>query len=114
MFGVSTNSIWHWQALEKEQGHLKKRPLNRKHKKVDPCLVKEYLDNHSDAYAVELARHFQVNLSSILYILKKKLNYVRKKNSGPIGNETKTDAPNSKEQSIKNRRNCLYMWTKRV
>jgi len=30
MFGVSTNSIWHWQALEKEQGHLKKTAAESK------------------------------------------------------------------------------------
>jgi len=78
-FDVSTNSIWRWQKLEEEQGHFKNRPLNRKHKKVGPDKVIKYIFNHKDEYASEVAKNFKVQPSSILYILKNKLNFVRKK-----------------------------------
>ena len=114
VFGVSTSSIWRWQKLEQEQGNFKNRPLNRKHKKVDPREVAQHIEIHKDVHARELAKYFKISEHSMLYILKKKLKYVRKKNSERFANETKIDAQNSGKKSTKGRRNRLYTWMKRV
>jgi len=113
-FGVSRSSIWRWQQLEREQGHFKNRPLKRKYKKVNPEDVNKYIDNHKDVNAVELAEKFKIKTQSMLYILKKKLKYVCKKNSEPIVNGTKVDESNLEKKSNRNNRKRLYMWMKQA
>ena len=95
--GIGKSSIWRWKKLEQEQGDLKNRPLNRKYKKLDPLDVAQYIEEHKDAFAIEIARHFKVSLSSILYILKKKLKYVRKKTAGLSRTRRKSTHRNQKK-----------------
>ena len=40
MFGLSNNVLKEWEELEKQTGSLEKRPLTRKHRKIDPDVLR--------------------------------------------------------------------------
>ena len=79
VFGVGTTTIKGWKKLLKETGGLDKRPLNRKHKKIDPVLLKAYVDEHPDSYLREIAELFQCSEVSVFTALRRH-KITRKKN----------------------------------
>jgi len=79
IFGVGTTTIKQWRKLRKETGTLEKRPLIRKHKKIDPVKLKAYVSQNPDKYMREIAEVF--NCSDVAISLAfKRLKITRKKN----------------------------------
>ena len=58
VFKVSTTTIKRWLKQWKTYGHLEKKPLNRKFKKIDPVRFLRYLDEHPDSYLKEMTTEF--------------------------------------------------------
>ena len=79
VFDVGTTTIKGWKKLLKETGGLDKRPLNRKHKKIDPVLLKAYMDEHPDSYLREIAEVFHCSEVSVFTALRRH-KITRKKN----------------------------------
>ena len=78
VFEVGTTTIKEWKKLKKETGELKKRPLDRKHKKIDPVELKAYIAEHPDSYLREIAEVFQCTDTVVFYAFKR-LKITRKK-----------------------------------
>ena len=70
-FDVSVTTIIDWETLLEETGSLKKRPLDRKHKKIDPLKLAAYILEFPDAYLQEIADHFECTATAIFYALEK-------------------------------------------
>lgn len=79
-FKVSPSTIKEWLKQYRESGHLEKKELKRRHKKIDPEKLKEYVANTPDAYLQEIADEFGCDESSVRKALKK-LKITRKKRS---------------------------------
>jgi len=77
-FGVRQATILTWEKLLKEQGHLGKRVLNRKPRKIDPQKLETYLSKHPDAYQSEVAEFFGCSQAAVSKALVR-LGYTRKK-----------------------------------
>jgi transposase len=87
VFKVSISTIRDWQKLHRETGGFEKRPLIRSHKKVDPKELERCIEEHPDAYLVEIAEMFHCDESAIRRALKK-LGITRKKNQTLPGTES--------------------------
>ena len=59
VFQISITSIRKWEKQLKEEGNLKRRPITRRFKKIDPEKLKVYVREHPDAYLYEIAEVFQ-------------------------------------------------------
>jgi len=70
-FGVSITTIIDWETLLEETGSLEKRPLDRKHKKIDPVELAAYILEFPDAYLEEIAEHFSCSATAVFYALEK-------------------------------------------
>jgi transposase len=70
-FGVSITTIIDWETLLQETGSLKKRPLDRGHKKIDPVKLAAYILEFPDAYLQEIADHFGCTATAVFYALEK-------------------------------------------
>ena len=79
VFEVGITTIKEWRKLKKETGKLEKRPLNRKHKKIDPDRLKTYIAENPDRYLREIAEEFNCTDMAVYYALKR-LKITRKKN----------------------------------
>ena len=81
-FGVSISTISDWEDLLETTGNLEKRPLNRKHKKIDPQELAEFILEFPDAYLHEIGEHFGCSATAVHYALEnqgvtlKKLKFV--------------------------------------
>lgn len=62
----------------KEKGDLNAKKPNRSFKKIDPDKLKEYVEQHPDAYQKEIAREFGCAQSAVQKALKR-LKIKRKK-----------------------------------
>lgn len=78
VFRVSIATIRKWEKQLKEEGHLKKKPLNRSFRKIDPEKLRSYVTEHPDACQSEMAKEFQCSESGIRNALKQ-LKITRKK-----------------------------------
>ena len=78
-FSIGETTIKEWKKLRKETGSLEKRPLERSHKKIDPEILRAYIEENPDAYQREIAEHFGVVQSAVFFALKR-LGITRKKN----------------------------------
>ena len=78
VFHVSIATIRKWEKQLKEEGHLKKKPLNRSLRKIDPEKLRSYVTKHPNAYQSEMAKEFQCSESGIRNVLKQ-LKITRKK-----------------------------------
>jgi len=82
VFGVSISTITDWEELQKENGNLEKRPLNRTFKKIDPVKLAEFIFENPDAYLSEIAEFFGCSTTAVWYALEnqaitlKKLKFV--------------------------------------
>jgi transposase len=71
VFGVSERAIFAWKKKLRETGNLKRAPLNRKYRKLDPEKLVKYVEEHPDAYQREMASKFKVSTSCIGKALRK-------------------------------------------
>jgi transposase len=65
MFGLGVNTITQWKKLRAERGSLENRPLERKHKKVDPEKLREYFAKNPEAFDYEAALDFGCSAEAI-------------------------------------------------
>ena len=79
IFAVAISTIRRWEQQLKEKGDLETKALNRTFKKIAPEKLKEYIDEHPDAYLKEIAEVFGCSDTAIRKALKR-LNITRKKN----------------------------------
>lgn len=86
VFKVSPTAIKRWQKQYEETGSLKKKPLKRKHKKIPPAELEEYVKEHADAYLSEIAQVFHCSDTAVGKALKK-LGITRKKRQSGTGNK---------------------------
>ena len=70
-FNISKSTILDWETLQKETGNLKKRPLHRTFKKIDPVALAEFVVENPDSYLSEIAEHFNCTATAIFYALEK-------------------------------------------
>jgi transposase len=76
---VNRETVSVWVHMEKTTGNLKRKPLNRTLKKLDPQKLKEYFLEHPDSLGKEAAQYFNVTKAIISTVLRK-LKITRKKN----------------------------------
>ena len=69
-FRVSHTIISDWVNQFKEEGTLKKKPLKRTFRKIDPEGLRVFIANHPDAYLREIAKEFHCSISGIRKALK--------------------------------------------
>jgi len=81
-FGISTKAISDWETLLKETGSLKKRPLERTYKKINPDELAEFIIEYPDSFLWEIGEHFGCSATAVYYALEnqgitlKKLKFV--------------------------------------
>ncbi len=78
VFKVCVTTIYKWENQLKKEGNLKKHPVRRQFKKIDPEKLREYVKTNPDAYLHEIAVVFNCSSTAIRKTLKK-LNITRKK-----------------------------------
>lgn len=86
-FKVSISTIRAWEHQYRKEGHLKNKPLNRPHKKIDPQKLETYVVAHPDAYQSEMAEAFGCTSSAIRKALTK-LGITRKKRRRGTGSKS--------------------------
>ena len=87
VFRVSVTIMYKWENQLKEEGNLKKHPVKRSFRKIDPEKLKEYVRANPDAYLREIADVFNCSSTAVRKSLKK-LNITRKKRPLAIMNKT--------------------------
>jgi len=97
IFKVGKSTISKWKKLRLESGSLNNRPLNIGFKKIDPELLKKYVEEHPDAYLKEMAVQFGCSDVGIIKTLRK-LKITRKKKSKFSKNEMQTEGLNSERR----------------
>ena len=78
VFKVAVSTIERWENQLKKEGTLKKKPVKRPFRKIDPEKVKLFFAKHPDAYLREAASEFDCCETSITYACRK-LKITRKK-----------------------------------
>jgi putative transposase len=68
-FNISKSTILDWETLQKETDDLKKRPLHRTFKKIDPVALAEFVVENPDSYLSEIAEHFNCTTTAVFYAL---------------------------------------------
>ncbi len=81
VFKVGHSTLSNWRKLLTETGSLQKRPLDRKHKKIDPEKLKACVAEHPDAYLKEIAGAFNCSDTAVGKALAR-LKITRKKDKG--------------------------------
>jgi transposase len=81
VFKVSTSTLQQWKSLLKETGTLERKKLNRTWKKIDPAKLKQYIEDHPDAYLREIAAEFSCTNHAVEKALAR-MKISRKKNAG--------------------------------
>ena len=80
VFQISRNTIYGWLKLKEKTGNLNHQAKGTKPRKVDRDRLKNYLNDHPDAYLTEIASEFDCHPTAIHYALKT-MGYTRKKKS---------------------------------
>ena len=70
VFKVSISAIEEWEKKLKERGNLENKALNRPHKKINPEMLRAYVEEHPDAYQREMAEEFDCSVTAIQKALK--------------------------------------------
>lgn len=89
-FSISRNTLDGWLKLKRERGSIRRLPLNRKFRKIDPEILKARVELDPNASLKEHAQFFSVGISSIYYVFQR-LGITRKKRFRVIKKEMKTD-----------------------
>ena len=79
MFKVSPTTLQAWKSQLNETGTLAPKKRATPWRKIDPEKLRQYVDEHPDAYQHEMATFFGVRLFAIQKALKR-LQITRKKN----------------------------------
>jgi len=85
VFKVSTFTVWKWKSMLNETGAIEPKKRKETWRKIDPVKLRQYVDEHPDAYQHEMAAAFGVRLYAIQKALKR-LKITRKKNHDIQGN----------------------------
>jgi transposase len=86
VFKVSTITLQTWKSMLNETGTLAPKRRKETWRKIDPVKLREYVEEHPDAYQYEIAEIFGVRLYAIQKALKR-LGITRKKNHSFSGSE---------------------------
>jgi len=78
VFKVSESTVKVWTKKYDETGEIKDNPPKRTFKKIDPAKLERYMDEHPDAYLLEIAKVFSCSDAAVVKALKK-LKITRKK-----------------------------------
>ena len=87
IFKISITTIRKWEKQLREEGNLKRHPITRKFKKIDPEKLRAYIRDNPDAYLREIAEFFQCCQTAIRKALIR-LKITRKKRRRAITNKT--------------------------
>lgn len=79
VFKVNPSTLQRWKSRLNETGNLETQKGVRPWKKIDPVRLKEYLEQHPDAYLKEIAKEFDCSHNAIFKALRR-LKISRKKN----------------------------------
>lgn len=85
VFKVSHFTLQLWKSQLKETGTLEAKRRKKTWRKIEPAKLKEYVEQHPDAYLKEIAEEFGCSNVAILKALKR-LKISRKKNYFIQGN----------------------------
>ena len=88
VFKVAIITIRTWEMKLEEEGTLKKKPVKRSFRKIDPEKVRLYFAHHPDAYLREAAEEFGCCETAITYACRR-LKITRKKRPRIIMNKAR-------------------------
>lgn len=86
-FGITTRTLSNWKRRKREQ-NLAPKPRRLSPSKIDSEQLRQYIQEHPDAYLREIALEFESTLQAIFYACKR-LKISLKKRSPIIKNATK-------------------------
>jgi transposase len=86
VFGVNASTLQEWKGKLKETGDLKPKKRKETWRKIEPLRLKEYIEQHPDAYLKEIAQEFGCTDVAVLIALRR-LKISRKKNDTVQGNQ---------------------------
>jgi transposase len=78
VFKISTTTVKDWTKKYDDTGEIKDKPLKRTFKKIDPVKLESYMEEHPDAYLLEIAKAFSCSDAAVVKALKR-LGITRKK-----------------------------------
>jgi len=81
-FNISKRTYNYWAAQKQKTGNLKPKKHGTRKRKIDPQKLRQYVEQHPDAYLKELAEQFNCQTSSMHNALVK-LKITRKKKFSP-------------------------------
>ena len=71
-FGIDAKTLYRWEKLKEEQGHLRRRPIHKpKYKKINPKELIKYVEENPDKTQKEIAEYFGVKAPSVWEALQK-------------------------------------------
>lgn len=79
VFKVNPDTLQNWKTQLKETGNMEPKKRRETWRKVEPKKLKQYIDQHPDAYLKEIAKEFDCSDVAILKALRR-LKISRKKN----------------------------------
>jgi len=88
LFKISERTIYYWLKKKKTTGSVKDKIPNRPWRKLNPKVLSEFVEKHSDWTLKEYAQHFNSIPSTICEAFKR-LRITRKKRLYVTKNETK-------------------------
>jgi transposase len=77
-FSITKQTYYNWIAQKQKTGTLKPKKHGTRKRKTDPQKLRQYVEEHPDAYLKELAEQFSCKTSS-MYNALVKLGLTRKK-----------------------------------
>ena len=86
-FKVSISTIRKWEKQLKEKGHLEKKAVKQKFKKLDPEKLKAYVKAHPDAYQAKIGKAFGCTDTAVRKAFRR-LGITRKKRQNDTGSKT--------------------------
>lgn len=86
VFKIAVITIREWEKQLREEGNLRKHPVKRPFKKIDPEKLEQYVKANPDAYLREIASIFKCSETAISKALKR-LKITRKKRPNTMKNK---------------------------
>ena len=77
-FNIPKKTYHNWANLQQQTGTLQPKKHGPRKRKIDPQKLKQYIEQHPDAYLKEIATHFNCKSSSV-HVALAKLKITRKK-----------------------------------
>ena len=85
-FGIGETTVSQWYLIWLTTGSLAPKELSRTYKKIDPERLRAYVQEHPDAYLLEIAAQFSCSDTAVLNALRR-LGITRKKRHANIKNK---------------------------